>query len=170
LNLSISFNDDRDPQLWEVACEGVVEESLRSNGTSTLTMSAHSPLLMPFVEPQVEIMFSQNTLAPEVLFGIVCSCCMEVMGRPESIPRFMNEVPTMDGISSSQYGLLGRFPESLATRILSALKDRPINVQALPGRPPKHWNGSAYVDYQPLQVLEIGTSYVVAQQFSACRA
>lgn len=169
LNLSIRFHDNRDPELWEVSCSGVVEESLCSNGAETLAVSAHSPLLKPFVEPQVEIMFFHNSVEPESLFGIVCSCCIEVMGRPESIPRFMNAAPTISGISSSNYGLLGRFPESLAARILDALKDKPINANALPGHLPKRWNGSEHVDYQGLQTLEIGVSYVIAEQFSACR-
>lgn len=169
LNLSIQFHDDRAAELWEVSCFGVVEESLCSNGSEVLTVSADSPLLKPFLEPEVDIMFSQNTVVPETLFGIVCSCCIEVMGRPESITRFINAVPTISGIASSNFGLLGRFPESLAVRIIDALKDMPITTNALPGRFPKRWDGSKHVDYGQLQALEIGDSYVVAEQFNACR-
>lgn len=168
LNLSIQFND-RDAEMWEVACVGVVEESLCSQGVSTLAVSLDSPLLKSFVEPQVEIMFSENAVPAESLFGIICSCCMEVMGRPESIPRFMNGASTMNGICSSRYGLLGKFPESVAARILHALKDRAIRVNALPGHVPKQWNGSQYVDHRPLQALEIGASYVIAEAFGARR-
>jgi len=46
LNLSMQF-DDRDAELWEVACEGVVKELLCARGASGLTLSAHSPLLKP---------------------------------------------------------------------------------------------------------------------------
>lgn len=169
LNLSIQFHDDRDPELWEVSCLGVVEEYLCSNGAEVLTVSADSPLLKPFLEPEVDIMFSQNMVVPETLFGIVCSCCIEVMGRPESITRFINAVPTISGIASSNFGLLGRFPESLAIRIIDALKDMPITTNALPGRFPKRWDGSKHVDYEQLQALVIGGSYVVAEQFNACR-
>jgi hypothetical protein len=170
LTLSIQFHDDRDAELWEVSCFGVVEESLCSNGTGVLSVSAYSPLLKPFLEPEVDIMFSQNSVVPETLFGIVCSCCIEVMDRPESITRFINAIPTISGISSSNFGLLGRFPESLAARILDALKDMPIITNALPGRLPKRWNGSKHVGYGPLKALEIGRSYVVAEGFIACRA
>ena len=169
LNFSVQFHDGRDPELWAIACLGVVEESLCSSGTEALSVSSNSPLLKPFLEPVVDIMFSQNSLAPEILFGIVCSCCIEVMGRPESIVRFMNAVPTIRGISSSNYGLLGRFPESVAKHVLDALKDKPIITNALPGHLPKLWDGSKHVDYGPLQVLEFGRSYIIAEQFSACR-
>jgi hypothetical protein len=169
LNLSIQFHDDREPELWEVSCCGVVEESLCSNGAELLTVSAASPLLKPFLEPEVDIMFSQNAMVPETLFGIVCSCCLEVMGRPESITRFINATPTSSGIVSSNFGLLGRFPESLAVRIIDALKGMPIITNALPGRLPKRWDGTKYVSYGQLQALRIGDSYVVAEQFKACR-
>ena len=118
---------------------------------------------------QVDIMFSQNSVAPDTLFGIVCSCCIEVMGRTENITRFMNAAPTANAITNSEYGLLGRFPLTLATRILEALKDKPITTNALPGRLPKHWDGSQRAAYGQLWVLEFGGSYVVAEQLSARR-
>lgn len=169
LNLSIQFHDGREPEMWEISCLGVVEESLCSIGAEALSVSNDSPLLKPFLEPVVDIMFSKNAVAPETLFGIVCSCCMEVMGRPESIVRFMNAAPTIKGISSSNYGLLGRFPESLAKHILEALKDKPVCTNALPGHLPTRWDGSKHVGYGKLQVLEFGRSYIVADQFGASR-
>jgi hypothetical protein len=169
LNLVIQFHDDRAAELWEVSCEGVIEESLCSKGTGTLSVSADSPLLKPFVEPTVSIMFAQNLMAPEALFGIVSSCCLEITGRAESIPRFMNGAPATTGIASSQYGLLGKFPESVAKRILDALQDKPITAHVLPAWHPQRWTGSEYVPYQHLQALEIGASYVIAQQFKASR-
>jgi hypothetical protein len=167
--LFVKFNDDR-AELWDVACVGVVEESLSSDGASTLTISAHSPLLKPFVEQEIDIMFAENAMAPEALLGIVCSCCVEVMGRPESVARCINAVPTLSAIVSAQFGLLGRFPESLAARILDALQDKPIKAQALAGYLPQHWNGSEHVAYQDLLALELDRSYVLAHGFSACRA
>lgn len=114
-------------------------------------------------------MFSQNALPAELLFGILSSCCIEVIGRSESIPRFINSA-AVNGIVSSNYGLLGHFPETLAMRILDALKDKPILTNALPSNLPKRWDGSQHVDYPPLQALEIGRSYVIAEQFNACRS
>lgn len=169
LNLSVQFHDNRAVESWEVICSGAVEESVCSNQCEILTLSADSPLLKPFVEPQVSIMFSQNAMAAETLFGIVCSCCIDVMGRPDSITKFINAAPVISGISSSDYGLLGRFPESLATRIIDSLKDRPIEAKALPGHFPTRWDGKNHVNYQNLSVLEIGRSYVVAEQFCALR-
>lgn len=79
----------------------------------------------------------------------------------------MNQKATINGIVSSRYGLLGRFPESVATRILEFLKDQPIRINALEGRPPRRWDGQKFLGYPPLKVLEIGSSYVIAEQFSA---
>lgn len=167
--VSIQYHDDREAELWEIACTGVVEESLSASASGSLAVFTESPLLRPFVEPQVEIMFARNALAAEALLGIICSCCVEVMGRAETVTRFMNGAPTVTGVTSSEYGLLGRFPRSLAMRILEALDNKPIQAHALSGWLPTKWNGEQHVSYPPLQVLEIGTSYVIAEQFSACR-
>lgn len=169
LNLSVKFNDESEAELWEVTCEGVVEEALSSDGTDVLILTTDSPLLKPYVEEEIELMFSENSLTPEFLLGVVCSCCIEVMGKSGYIQRFMNLRPTVHGIVSSAYGLLGRFPDAVAKRILTALKEQPIRVSALPGRMPKRWTGSEFVSYPALSALEIGESYVLAERFSASR-
>lgn len=170
LSLSVLFYENVEPELWEVSCLGVVEESLSSECVETLSISSESPLLKPFTEPEVELMFSQNTCAPAFLLGVVCTSCIEILGRAEYIPRFLNQAATVGGIVSSRYGQLGRFPESVGARIIEALSGQPIRINALPGRMPKRWNGSELISYPELKVLEIGNSYVVAEQFSAVRA
>lgn len=170
LGLSVKFNDESEAELWEIACEGVVEEALSSDGTEILVLTSDSPLLKPYVEEEIEIMFSESSLAPAFLFGVVCSCCIEIMGKPKYVQRFMNLRPTVHGIVGSAYGLLGRFPNTVAKSILSALKEHRIKVNALPGRMPKRWTGSEFVSYPALSALEIGESYVIAERFSASRA
>lgn len=168
LTLSICLHDDHQPESWKITCSNVVEESLCSTQADFVTLSPDSPLLKSYTEREMDIMFSQSAVPAELLFGILCSCCMEVMGRPESILQFINSA-AVNGVASAKFGLLGRFPESLAMRILDALKDRPILTSVLPGKFPKQWDGFQYVDYPSLQALEIGHSYVIAEQFSACR-
>jgi len=170
LNLSIKFNDESEAELWEIECTGVFEESLSSEGTGFLSLNSESPLLKPYIEKEVDLMFSENSLAPEHLLGLVCSCCIEIMGKPNYIKKFLNLKPTVQGIASSAYGLLGRFPESVAKMIVNSLKSQPIKVNALPGRKPRHWTGSEFVNFPPLKVLEIGESYVIGENFSANRA
>ena len=59
--------------------------------------------------------------------------------------------------------LLGRFPASVAERIVEALKDKPIRLNALAGLTPK-WNGSEHIPYSETQALEIERSYVIAER------
>ncbi|MBI4987354.1 MAG: hypothetical protein HZC23_00915 [Rhodocyclales bacterium] len=170
LNVSIKFGDELEPELWEVECGGVVEERLSSDGAEALTLKPDSPLLMPYTEPEVDLMFSENTLTPEFLLGAVFSCCVETMGKPEYISKFLNLRPTVHGIARSGYGLLGRFPEPVAKAILSSLGTQPIKLKALPRGVPKRWTGSEFVSYPKLNALVIGESYVIAESFSAIRA
>lgn len=170
LTLAIKFGGELEPELWEVECEGVVEERLSSEGAEALSLSSDSPLLLPYTEQEVDLFFSENGIDPEFLLGSVFSCCFEKMGRPEYIQRFLNQKATVHGISSSSYGLLGRFPESVAQAIVIALKMQPIKLKALPRGMPKQWTGTEFASYASLSALEIGSSYVIAESFSASRA
>lgn len=170
LSLSINFNDRLEVEFWEIECTGVIEESLSSKGTEFISLSTKSPLLKPYIEKEVDLMFSRNSLAPEFLLGVVCSCCIEIMGKPNYIERFLNLKPTAQGIVSSTYGLLGRFPESVAKKIVYSLTDLPIKIKSLPGCEPKYWTGKEFKTFPILEVLEIGESYVIGENFSANRA
>jgi len=170
INLSLLLYEDAEPELWEISCSGAVEESLTSELPETLSISSTSPLLRPFTEPEVELMFSDNTCQPSLVLGVVCTSCVEIMGRAEYIQRFTNQSATISGIVSSSYGMLGRFPESVAHRILQILSEQPINIKALPGRMPTRWNGSEFIPYPKLKALEIGSSYVIAESYHAIRA
>lgn len=170
LDVSIQYHDGREAELWEITCSGVAEDLLTASGSASLTLSTESPLIRLFSEPQVQIMFARNALSAEALLGIVCSCCVDVMGKADFVTRFMNGAATTKGIAGSEYGLLGRFPQSLAIRILASLADKAIAAHALTGWRPTKWNGEKHVSYPRLQVLSIGASYVIAEQFSASRA
>ena len=170
LTLSVLLYESTTPELWDISCLGVIEESLSSEGGEILSVSLESPLLKPFTEPEVELTFSENTCAPAFLLGVVCTSCIEILGRAEYISRFLNMAPTVNGIVASGYGQLGQFPESVASEIINSLIDQPIKIKALPGRMPKRWNGSEFIIYPELKALEIGNSYVVAEKFSAVRA
>lgn len=170
ISLSINFNDGQPTELWEIDCNGVIEESICSKSTGTLTLSSDSSLLKPFVEPEVQVVFSENALDPALLLGVVCSCCAETLGRTTYISRFMNLNPTINGIVSSKFGSLGRFPESVANSILAVLKEQPIKISKLAGHMPKRWTGTEFVSHPTLMALSIGESYVIGSQFFASRA
>ena len=170
LNLSISMDEESQPEVWEVSCTGVVEESITSVGVETLSVSEESPLLMPYREIEVDLMFSENHCDPAYLLGTLLSNCLGVFGRAEYLQRFLNQSPAVDGIVASKYGTLGRFPRPLADKILQALKEQPIRINPLEVSVPKRWTGTKFIAYPPLKVLEVGSSYVIGESFSAERA
>lgn len=110
LEVAIQFDDGRPSELWEIACAGVVEELICSGGAEGLSLSAEAPCLKRFLEPEVSITFSDNDMSPEALLALVTSCCYAVMGDLDCLERGLNGAPSLDGIVSSRYGLLGRFP------------------------------------------------------------
>ena len=170
LDISLRTSDETEPELWEISCAGVYEESISSMGAETLLLSGNSLLLKPYKELEVDIAFSENRLVPEFLFGVLCSCCIEGLGRVERIAKFLRTTPNTLAIASSPYGMLGRFPSSIAEEILLRLEGQPIRANALPGTTPRRWKKSEFVEYPAtISALEIGSSYVIAAAFSACR-
>jgi hypothetical protein len=167
LSLSISMHDESQAELWGVSCEGVVEESIHSISEAALTVVYESPLLMPYQEIEVDLMFSENSCKPALLLGLLFSTCFEVFGKENYLQRFLNQEPTLKGIVRSKYGKLGRFPKSLADKIVLALKDQPIRVNSIETGYPKKWTGAEFINYPSLVVLELGSSYVITEGFSA---
>ena len=170
LTLSVSMHDESQPEIWEVSCSGVVEESISSIGEEILTVVSESPLLMPYQEIEVDIMFSENSCNPASLLGLIFSSCIEVLGKAEYLHRFLNQKPTLNGIVGSKYGKLGRFPKPLAESIVLALEEQPIRVNSIETGLPKLWTGTEFIGYPSLTVFELGSSYVIGESFSAERA
>ncbi len=167
LQLEIQLHEELPPQQWQISCEDVIEESICFNHSDTLSLNNSSPLLLPYTEPEVELMFTDNTMPAASLLGLVCSACTEVMGHPRFISRFINQRPTVTGIVGSCYGQLGRFPYSLAQKIINLTAPYPVRINAMPGREPKRWNGTEFLSYPPLTVLQTESSYIIANYFSA---
>lgn len=170
LNLSVNMHDESAVEIWEVYCIGVVEESISSVGEEALVVLSESPLLIPYRELEVDLMFSENSCIPASLLGILFSCTVEVFGKAEYLERFLNLNPTTSGIVSSKFGTLGRFPKPLADRIVQALADQKIRVNPIDARLPKRWTGTEFISYPSLSVLELGASYIIGEHFSAERA
>ena len=95
LSLSVSMFDESTPEIWEVSCVGVVEESISSVGEEILTVLSDSPLLIPYCEIEVDLFFSENSCNPASLLGLIFSSCVDVFGKSEYIDRFLNQKPTL---------------------------------------------------------------------------
>lgn len=167
INLLVSFYEESTPQLWQISCDGVVEELICSKYAETVSVSENSPLLMPFNEPQIDLMFSKNEIPPAELLGTVLSICLETVGASRYLSRFLNLEPTIKGIVDSEFGLLGRFPEPIVKKIIEALDQKAIRLKSLNKKMPTYLSGSEHVCYPKLQALEIGKSYVIGTKFTA---
>ena len=170
LNLSLKMHDGSEPELWEVSCSGVFEESISSVGEEVLSISSDSPILFPYKEKEVDLFFSDNTCNAASLLGLLISACVETFGKAEYLERFLNQKPTVHGIVNSKFGTLGRFPKPLADTITLALSNLPIRLNPIEVGLPKHWTGSEFISYPALSVFELGDSYVIGESFSAVRA
>lgn len=171
LDISVRMNDDKATELWEISCEQTFEESITSEFAESLTLTSDSPLLIPYKDNEVQLAFAENKVSPNELFGVITSACYEILGPSFNISKYLNMIPSSKGICSSEYGVLGRFPERIAKRILVDLAGLDIRVRMLDGFAPKFWTGSEHIPYPDgLKALCVGSSYVIGTDFSAVRA
>lgn len=170
LDVSVCLSEEKETQLWEISCESVFEEKLCSDYSETLTLKSDHSHLLKFKEPEVDIAFSQNSMCPEELFGIVATSCFKYLGE-QPLTNWINQQASSKGICSSKYGILGRFPLSVANEITGLLNGKDITVNLLEPRPPKYWDGAQHCEYPGnIEVLIIGNSYVIGTNFNAVRA
>ena len=170
LDLSVCLCEEKEPQLWEITCESVYKELIFSEFADYLSVENKHPLLARYKEPEVDLSFSKNRICSNELFGIVLSTCFKYLGE-HPVSDLLNQSVSSDGICSSEYGILGRFPESVANEICRLLQDKDISIKQLQSYTPKYWDGEQHKEYPSnLEVLVIGGSYVVGTNFSAVRA
>ena len=122
---------------------------------------------LPFNEAVIEMMFSNNQMPPAELLGTILNCCVKTTGESRYISRFLNLEPKTSGIVGSQFGMLGRFPEPIARKIMEVLNKKPIRLCSINNRIPKRRTGSEYVDYAKLKAFEFRSSYIIGTDFNA---
>ncbi|NOV32414.1 hypothetical protein [Methylomonas sp. ZR1] len=170
-DLAVLMCEEKETELWKIHCGQVFDERLCSEFAETITLSDDSPLLIPYHDNEIQIAFAENNVSPNELFGLITSACYEIMGPSVDLSRFLNQQLSSKGICSSKYGILGRFPERIAKKLLSDLADHDIKAKMLEGFSPKYWTGSVYIPYPTnIKALSIGSSYIIGTKFSANQA
>lgn len=168
LGVSVLMCKEGTHEHWKIECTQVFDEFISSGYVETISLSNSSPLLIPYLDHEVEIGFSENEMSPDELFGTITSACYEIMGDSANIARFINLQTNKHGICSSKHGILGRFPERIARKISQELDGRHIKVKMPEGYPPKYWSDNEYHPYpNNLLALSIGESYVIGTTFEA---
>jgi len=170
IELSVLLNDDTEPQLWAISCEHVIREEIISESAGFLYIERNHPLLVEYKEPEVEVAFSKNQLSYFELLGAVSYACFKHLGE-QPISHWLNTIPSAYSICRSEFGILGKFPLSVANELIEVLSNKPISLNFLPQRIPKYWNGNEHTEYpKNLEVLIIENSFIIGTGFSAERA
>ena len=170
VDVCVAFNDSKEKQVWEISCEQVFSEHIVSEYAGFLSVVKNHPLILGYKEPEIEVAFSKNRLSFHELFGIVASTTFKHLGE-QPISTWLNTNLPFYSICGSEYGVLGKFPLTVANEIVAALSEKPISINFLSQHAPLYWNGKEYIEYpESLEVLIIGNSYIIGSGFSAVRA
>ncbi|TFZ00470.1 hypothetical protein EZ313_18600 [Ramlibacter henchirensis] len=159
--------EDAPKENWAVRIEQPFEERLSGGWVEPFGFADEHPVLLPWKEDQCDIYFTDNALSAASLLGIVAMACSQIVGDWLPASRFLNNGLNLVAGERSPHGLLGRFPRSLASAILSQLPQDSIRAVLVNSRPPHYWDGIQFVAYpDDLQVLTFGSSFVVGAGFT----
>lgn len=171
LQVEVLLCQEKEPERWEINCGQVFAQRICARFAEVITLTEDSLLLIPYKDNEVQIAFSENNVPPNELFGLIASAYYEFMGPSVDLSRFLNLQLSSKGICSEKYGILGRFPERIAKKVLADLEGHSIKAKMLKGFSPKYWTDRGYVPYPAnIKALSIGSSYVIGGEFNAKRA
>ena len=166
LKLRVELEDVPAPQFWTVHVSHSYHERLASEWTEGVYLGREHPSLIPYTQLESDIYFTGNALSPRELLGIVSIACASELGKWHGVSKFLNEgLGLLEGRCGA-HGLLGRFPNSVVSRILKELADSPITPVVLNERAPAFWDGAAWVNYaETAEALIFGSCFVVGEGF-----
>ena len=154
-------------QRWTVRVSHAFEERLSGAWADDAYLGMDHPGLIPWKEEDVDIYFTQNRMPASEILGIAAAACARVLEDFYPVSRFLNAGLGLLGDECGSYGLLGRFPTSIASAILDALPPDLVSAQTLNPRLPSYWDGAAHRPYpNTLEILAFGNSHVVGDGFT----
>ena len=134
---------------------GKVEFEFVGSLADRITVCSNHPLLIEHEEPEDSLYISTSTREPEAVLEGLRELCEQHFGGWRPLVHYLNDLAPAGDLLRAGYGLLLRGPRRFVAAAAGQLADHRINAQIHHGTA----RGTT------LQVLELGRSYVVAEEF-----
>ena len=162
LSLFIEPRKGEPHQRWKVRVRHAVEERLSGEWGNHVYVGGEHPGLIPWVEEEVEVYFARNRLSAPAILGIAAAACATTLQDFYPVSRFLNGGLGLLSGECGGYGLLGRFPRSVASAIVDAIPSDSLSVRVLNPRLPKYQDGNEHKPYpSTLEIFTFGKTYVI---------
>ena len=166
IELAINPGDSNQNQLWEIQIEGVREDLIKSEFANKLQLLDEHPLLWTYNQVETELYFSNRTEKPHELFVSIYEIHIRETRRWMELTKFINSKVSLIELCKSNSGQFARGPIKLMEKYGEELDKHKMSPSFYGRHNPKRWTDNQWVEEtEPLKVLIVGQSYVVAEKF-----
>jgi hypothetical protein len=166
LKLRLDYRGSSPATFWNVHVKQSLHECLTSDWADRAYVGRDHPAFAPFRESECDVYFTKNELPAREVLGTVATACAMELGEWHPVTNFLNEDLGLLAGQCGPHGLLGRFPHSVARRILSQFSGLPIEPVLLNEMPSRYWDGGGWVEYSAqTEVFVFGGSFVIGEGF-----
>jgi hypothetical protein len=153
---------------WSVLCHDVRRMSLNEVCVDRLKLLSDHVLLWPHTLPQIELYYRGRPTDRLAALGAVLEAHRSLVADWFEFEYFQNRlIPSMQHFDGES-GKFADGPDLIIHAYARALEGYGIVTSSPPSRMPKWWNGGKWVDEtEPLHVLLLGRSFIVAPRFDA---
>lgn len=168
LEFAINTGVANEHQLWEAQISGVRDELIKSDWVDELVLTDEHPLLWQFNNVQTDLYFSKSTQKPFELLNSILETHLATTKGWYDLQKFINSNSYLSLIElcKSSNALFAKGPKKILELYAKILDEHQMKPNLFGDRSPKRWTGEQWIEEtEPLNVLLIGKSYVIAEQF-----
>lgn len=168
LDFTINTGLSNEHQLWEAQISGVRDELIKSDWVDDIVLTDEHPLQWQFNDMQTELYFSKPTQKPFELLNSIIEAHLNTTKGWYDLQKFINSSAYISLIVlfKSSNALFAKGPKKILEKYGEVLDEHQMKPNLFGERTPKRWTGEQWIEEtEPLNILLIGKSYVIAEQF-----
>lgn len=157
ISFKIFFDQEREPQSWQVKVIGVQEEKIISGWTQHLCIYKEHPLLLEYTDNHAELYFKGTSDQWQELFIDITESLIKLLGT-EHYLKYIFTPNSINRLSQQGYGLFARGPRSILMLYQHCLIKYGINAYFV-------GDTEELTAEKLFKLLQIGSTYAVGHEF-----
>jgi hypothetical protein len=152
-------------QFWTVTANRCKACSVNLDDFYTIELKNEDPLIWIHNNGHRSLYFNGRSTDTGKLCFDLYQAHVSQFGELVSFETFINTQRNLYDLLASGYGLLANGPQKLMTIYASCLQKHNVQYSTPGERLPTYWNGKEHLAETELQLLLLGDSYIVAEDF-----
>ncbi len=154
---------------WKITC-GAARDFWMADGIDIRFYAEDHPAARQFTDDTVELFFRGACSDAARVVGKLWHAHRNEVQHWINFDRYLNVVPSLQGLLSGEYGKLASGPLFLIERYAEVLDQERLSPSIVSARPPMRLREGVWVPQAaPLYFVQLGSVWVVAERFESRR-